>query len=102
MESKNFYEESLLFDWDMMVVNQNYFLELTSISTFQKIDQLYDMLIYFLEKEEYEKCTVISNNIKQLKQMYHDEINHNENKNDRNRKANAKGSKKVSNRKDAI
>ena len=99
------YESSLLFSWELLNQNPNYYFELNSISTFQKLDELYDMLIYFLEKQEYEKCIIIQKNIDAIKKLYHLEIkdrgNH-EGKNDRIRKGNAKGTKKMPGRKDEI
>lgn len=68
---KKFYEESLDFNWEMMEQNPNYFIELESMTTFQKIDELYDMFIYFLEKDDFEKCQVIQKNIKTLREKYH-------------------------------
>ena len=37
----------------------------------QKIDELYDMFIYFLEKDDFEKCQVIQKNINMLREKYH-------------------------------
>jgi hypothetical protein len=71
---KKFYEESLNFNWEMLEQNPNYYIELSSITTFQKLDELYDMYIYFLEKEEFEKCQVIQNNIITVRSKYHEII----------------------------
>jgi hypothetical protein len=68
---KKFYEESLNFNWEMMEENPNYFIELKSMTDFQKLDELYDMYIYFLEKDEFEKCEVIQNNIVTVRSKYH-------------------------------
>lgn len=68
---KKFYEESLNFNWEMMEQNPNYFIELESMTTFQKIDELYDMFIYFLEKDDFEKCQVIQKNLNTLREKYH-------------------------------
>jgi hypothetical protein len=68
---KKFYEESLNFNWEMLEQNPNYYIELSSITTFQKLDELYDMYIYFLEKEEFEKCAVIQKNILIIRENYH-------------------------------
>lgn len=66
-----FYEEFLNFNWEMLEENPNYFVEMTSMTDFQKLDELYDMYVYFLEKDEFEKCTVIQNNITTIKKKYH-------------------------------
>jgi protein-arginine kinase activator protein McsA len=55
----------------MLEENPNYFIELKSMTIFQKIDELYDMYIYFLEKDEFEKCSVIKDNITTLREKYH-------------------------------
>lgn len=68
---KKFYEESLQFNWEMLEENPNYFIEMTSMTTFQKLDELYDMYIYFLEKDEFEKCAVIQKNLIILRGDYH-------------------------------
>lgn len=68
---KKFYEESLQFNWEMMEQNPNYFIDLQSMTDFQKIDELYDMFIYFLEKEEFEKCSTIQQNISTIREKYH-------------------------------
>jgi hypothetical protein len=68
---KKFYEETLNFNWEMLEENPNYFIELKSMTVFQKIDELYDMYIYFLEKDEFEKCSVIKDNITTLREKYH-------------------------------
>jgi hypothetical protein len=68
---KKFYEETLNFNWEMLEENPNYFIELKSMTIFQKIDELYDMYIYFLEKDEFEKCSVIKDNITTLREKYH-------------------------------
>ena len=68
---KKFYEETLNFNWEMLEENPNYFIELESMTVFQKIDELYDMYIYFLEKDEFEKCSVIKDNITTLREKYH-------------------------------
>ena len=68
---KKFYEETLNFNWEMLEENPNYFIELKSMTIFQKIDELYDMYIYFLEKDELEKCSVIKDNITTLREKYH-------------------------------
>jgi len=68
---KKFYEESLQFNWEMLESNPNYFIDMTSMTTFQKLDELYDMYIYYLEKDEFEKCTVIQKNITTLRENYH-------------------------------
>jgi hypothetical protein len=44
---------------------------MTSMTDFQKLDELYDMYIYFLEKDEFEKCEVIQNNIVTVRNKYH-------------------------------
>ena len=68
---KKFFEESLQFSWDMLEQNPNYFLEMESMTTFQKLDELYDMYIYYLEKDDFEKCGVIQTNINILREKYH-------------------------------
>lgn len=68
---KKFYEESLQFNWEMLEENPNYFVEMTSMTTFQKLDELYDMYIYYLEKDDFEKCKVIQTNIKIIRDKYH-------------------------------
>lgn len=68
---KKFYEESLNFNWEMMEENPNYFIELSSMTTFQKLDELYDMYIYFLEKDDFEKCAVLQRNITVIRDKYH-------------------------------
>jgi hypothetical protein len=55
----------------MLEQNPNYFIEMTSMTDFQKLDELYDMYIYFLEKDEFEKCSVIQNNITAVRNKYH-------------------------------
>lgn len=75
MEDLNkFYEESLNFNWDMLSENPNYYIELQSVSTFQKIDELYDMLIYFMEKNEFEKCEIINSNLTTLISIHRNEL----------------------------
>lgn len=69
-----FYEESLNFNWDMLEENPNYYVELNSVSTFQKIDELYDMMIYFMERNEFEKCEVINRNLLKLISIHRDEL----------------------------
>jgi len=69
-----FYEESLNFNWDMLEENPNYYVELNSVSTFQKIDELYDMMIYFMERNEFEKCEVINTNLSKLISIHRDEL----------------------------
>ena len=71
---KKFYEESLQFNWEMMEQNPNYFIDLQSMTDFQKLDELYDMFIYFLEKEEFEKCSTIQQNISTIREKYHKAI----------------------------
>lgn len=71
---KKFYEESIMFNWEMLEHNPNYYLELSSLTTFQKLDELYDLYVYFLEAEEFEKLSVIHENIKILRQKYHEVI----------------------------
>ena len=68
---KKFYEESLQLNWEMLESNPNYFIEMESMTTFQKLDELYDMYIYFLEKDHFEKCKVIQKNINVLREKYH-------------------------------
>lgn len=68
---KKFYEESLQFNWEMMSKNPNYFIEMESMTTFQKLDELYDMYIYYLEKDQFEKCSIIQNSINVLREKYH-------------------------------
>lgn len=68
---RKFYEESLQFNWEMLEENPNYFIDMTSMTTFQKLDELYDMFIYFLEKDEFEKCKVIQKNIQTIRDKYH-------------------------------
>ncbi len=55
----------------MLEENPNYFIELNSMTSFQKLDELYDMYIYFLEKDEFEKCEIIQNNIMTIRSKYH-------------------------------
>jgi len=69
-----FYEESLNFNWDMLEENPNYYVELNSVSTFQKIDELYDMMIYFMERNEFEKCEVINTNLSKIISIHRDEL----------------------------
>jgi len=69
-----FYEESLNFNWDMLEENPNYYVELNSVSTFQKIEELYDMMIYFMERNEFEKCEVINTNLSKLISIHRDEL----------------------------
>lgn len=71
---KKFYEESLIFNWEMLSENPNYYIEMTSMTDFQKLDELYDMYIYFLEKDEFEKCEIIQNNIVTVRSKYHSVI----------------------------
>lgn len=71
---KKFFKESIDFNWSMLVDDDTYYLNLKSMTTYQKIDELYDMLIYFLDNEEYEKCSVIINQIKKLKELYKNEL----------------------------
>ena len=66
-----FYEEFLNFNWEMLEENPNYFVEMTSMTDFQKLDELYDMYIYFLEKDEFEKCSVIQTNSTTIRNKYH-------------------------------
>jgi hypothetical protein len=68
---KKFYEESLIFNWEMLEQNPNYYIEMTSMTDFQKLDELYDMYIYFLEKDQFEKCEIIQNNIITVRNKYH-------------------------------
>lgn len=68
---KKFYEESLQFNWEMLEENPNYFIDMTSMTTFQKLDELYDMYIYYLEKDEFEKCAVIQKNLTIIRDDYH-------------------------------
>ena len=72
---KKFYEESLQFNWDLLENDPQYYIKLTSMTTFQKLDELYDMFVYFMEKEEFEKCSVIQRNILTLREQYHTVIN---------------------------
>ena len=69
-----FYEESLNFNWDMLEENPNYYVELNSVSTFQKIDELYDMMIYFMERNQFEQCEVINTNLSKLFSIHRDEL----------------------------
>jgi len=69
-----FYEESLNFNWDMLEENPNYYVELNSVSTFQKIEELYDMMIYFMERNEFEKCEVINTNLSKIISIHRDEL----------------------------
>jgi hypothetical protein len=55
----------------MLEENPNYYTEMTSMTDFQKLDELYDMYIYFLEKDEFEKCAVIQTNITNVRNKYH-------------------------------
>ena len=55
----------------MLEENPNYFIEMKSMTDFQKLDELYDMYIYFLEKDEFEKCEVIQNSIITVREKYH-------------------------------
>lgn len=72
MDSINkFYEESILFNWSMLKENPNYYKELTSITTFDKLNELYDMYIYFLEKDDYDACKEIKENIEWARSTYH-------------------------------
>jgi hypothetical protein len=99
------YESSLLFSWGLLNQNPNYYLELNSISTFQKLDELYDMLTYFLEKQEYEKCIVIQKNIEVIKKLYHVEINSRgsyENKIDGSRDGDGSSNEEMSDGTDAV
>ena len=68
---KKFYEESLQFNWEMLEENPNYFIDMTSMTTFQKLDELYDMYIYYLEKDQFEKCAVIQKNLTIIRDDYH-------------------------------
>jgi hypothetical protein len=58
----------------MLEENPNYYVELNSVSTFQKIDELYDMMIYFMERNEFEKCEVINTNLSKLISIHRDEL----------------------------
>lgn len=71
---KKFFKESIDFNWSMLSENDSYYIELKSMTTYQKIDELYDMLVYFLEVEEYEKCSVVINQINKLKEIYKNEL----------------------------
>lgn len=71
---EKFYEESLNFNWEMLEQNPNYYIEMTSMTDFQKIEELYDMYIYFLEKDEFEKCQVIQHSIVTVRNKYHEVI----------------------------
>lgn len=68
---KKFFEESINFNWEMLEENSNYFIENNSMTTFQKLDELYDMYIYFLEKDQFEKCAVIQKNLTIIRDDYH-------------------------------
>jgi len=68
---KKFYEETIQFNWEMLETNSNYFVNMTSMTDFQKLDELYDMYIYFIEKDEFEKCSVIQTNITTIRNKYH-------------------------------
>lgn len=59
----------------MLENDPQYYIKLTSMTTFQKLDELYDMFVYFMEKEEFEKCSVIQRNILTLREQYHTVIN---------------------------
>lgn len=65
-----FFLESIEFNWEMLQSNPNYYLDLKSISATQKIDELYDMYIYFLEVENYNACFVVSTQIKVILDIY--------------------------------
>jgi hypothetical protein len=71
---KKFYEESLNFNWELLEQNPNYYIEMTSMTDFQKLDELYDMYIYFLEKDHFEKCEIIQHNIMTVRRKYHEII----------------------------
>jgi hypothetical protein len=71
---KKFYEESLHFNWEMLEQNPNYYIELKSMTDFQKLEELYDMFIYFLERDEFEKCQVIQHSIVTVRNKYHEVI----------------------------
>lgn len=58
----------------MLKEDPNYYINLTSMTSFQKLDELYDMFIYFMEIEEYEKCSVIQSNILTLREQYQEVI----------------------------
>lgn len=68
---KKFFEESINFNWELLETNKNYFIETNSMTDFQKLDELYDMYIYFLEKDEFEKCAIIQKNITAVREKYH-------------------------------
>lgn len=55
----------------MLESNKNYFIETNSMTDFQKLEELYDMYVYFLEKNEFEKCAVIQTNITEIRSAYH-------------------------------
>lgn len=69
-----FFKESMEFNWSMLSENESYYIELESMTTYQKIDELYDMYVYFLEVEDYEKCSIITKQIDILKEMYKNEL----------------------------
>lgn len=69
-DSKSFFRETILFNWDMLLSNPNYYLTLNSITTYQKIEELYDMLIYFMEIENYEACNIIQDQLSKIKIIY--------------------------------
>lgn len=89
------YQNYLLYNWDMLVENSSYYLELESLTTFQKIEELYDLMIYFLERQEFENCIIIQENLETIKEIYRKELIDKGKQNDTGRKSNAKGSKKT-------
>lgn len=87
---KKFFKESIDFNWSMLSENNTYYIELKSMTIYQKIEELYDMLIYFLEIDEYEKCSLIINQIAELREIYKIEIigNGYDNRNRENKETN--------------
>lgn len=69
-----FYEESIMFNWEMLQTNPDYYLGYNAQSTFQKIDELYDLYLYFIEKQNYEACIIIKFNLDILTERYKTEL----------------------------
>jgi hypothetical protein len=65
-----FFEEHVLFNWDMIQDDPQHFVNSNSLSMSEKLEQLYTLLIYFLDLEDYKACQVIKNQIEMVKVSY--------------------------------
>lgn len=69
-----FYEESLLLNWELLKANPAYYQLVSTQSTYQKIDELYDLYVYFIEKQDYEACSIVKHNLDILNDQYKTEL----------------------------